>query len=141
MPYDKQLILYEASTSGSIFVGANTALDASLSMSSPAILLPGTPLRGLNINVILPVAQSTPSMKFLLQEAVSTGVSAAGWWTFAQYPRLITATGEYNFRFHLTKGYPAIRAAWSISSGLSGGGFGASAVIRIGMDRGAFGNG
>lgn len=141
MAYDAKLILYDAATSGSIYVGANTALDRSLVLATDGILLPGTPLRGLNLNVVLPVAQSTPSLAIWLQEAVSVGVSAAGWWTFAQYPRLITAAGEYNTRFHLNKGYPAVRVAWSLSSGLSGGGFGASAVVRIGMDRGAFGNG
>lgn len=141
MAYDKQLVLFDASVSGSVYVGANTALDRSLVLATDGILLPGTPLRGLNFNVVLPVAQSTPSLQIWLQEAVSTGVSAAGWWTFRQTPRLIAAAGEYNYRFHLDKGYPALRAAFSLSSGLSGGGFGASAVMRIGMDLGTYGGG
>ncbi len=135
MAYDAKLILYDASASGSIFTSANAQLAAT-TFTTDAILLPGTPLRGLNLNVVLPVAQSTPSMILTLLEGASTG---AAHYPFRQYPVPITATGEYNLRFHLDKGYPSIKARWTISSGISGGGFGASAVIRIGLDKGSYG--
>lgn len=137
MAYDAQLVLYDAANSGSVFTSANVELAAT-TKTTDAILLPGVPLRGLNLNVVLPVAQSTPSMVLTLLEGASTG---AAHYPFRTYPVPITAAGEYNMRFHLDKGYPSLKARWTISSGISGGGFGASAIIRIGMDRGAYGNG
>lgn len=136
MAYDSQLYLHDPAVSASLWVGGNTWTSGSNSTSSK--LLPGVPLRGLNLNVVVNSVLSTPALQLYLWEAVSTGATH---YLFRTFPTPITTTGEYNMRFHLDKGYFAVKAQYSFSAvaGSSGCGF-PGAMIRIGMDRGAGGN-
>lgn len=134
MAYDSKLYLHDHAVSASLWIQGNTFTSGS--NSTAAILLPGTPLRGLNCNTVIASILSTPSLNLYLWEGVSTGATH---YLFRQYPVPITAVGEYNMRFHLDKGYPSVKAQYSIT-GSSGAGF-PGADIRIGLDRGAFGNG
>lgn len=142
MAYDAQLILRDsaAANSGSLAV-VSTALTGTF--TTPVLVLPGTPLRGLDLNIVAVGANSLPAVQVILQEAVSSGATFN---TFRQWPTNITAAGEYNMRFHLdhdvvgNKLYPAIRALLSVTCTSSGGGF-TTFNVKVGMDAGAYGNG
>lgn len=136
MSYDSQLYLHDPAVSASLWVGGNTWTSGSNSTASK--LLPGVPLRGLNLNMVFNSVLSTPSLKVYLWEGVSTGATH---YLFRQFPTDITAVGNYNMRFHLDKGYFAVKVQYSFSAnaGSSGCGF-PGAIIRIGMDAGSHGN-
>jgi hypothetical protein len=141
MAYDSKLILHDPAVSASLWVGGNTWTSGSNSTSP--VLLPGTPLRGLNLNMvfnsIVAAAASRGALEAYLWEGVSTGATH---YLFRKYPVPITAVGQYNMRFHLDKGYKSVKFQYSFSAstGASGAGF-PGALIRIGMDEGAWGNG
>ncbi len=137
MAYDSKLYLHDPAVSASLWVGGNTWTSGSNSTSP--VLLPGTPLRGLNLSMVFNSVLSSPALQVYLWEGVSTGATH---YLFRQYPTVITATGEYNMRFHLDKTYKSVKVQYSFSAqaGSSGCGF-PGAIIRIGMDRGAWGNG
>lgn len=137
MAYDSKLILHDPAVSASLWVGGNTWTSGS--SSTAAILLPGTPLRGLNLNAVFNSKLSTPALELHLWEAVSTG---ATFYRFRTYPTAITALGEYNMRFHLDPGYRAVKLQYSFSAVAASSGCGfPGAIVRIGMDRGANGDG
>jgi len=130
--FDSLLYLRDNAVSGSFFTGDSTQLTSRYRTKN--ILLPSSPLRGLNLNVVAPAAVSTPSLAIALLQAVSTG----GTFTeFARFPA-ITTSGDYNFRFQLSPGYYAVSASLTIT-GSSGAGLG-NLDIRIGNDLGAHGN-
>lgn len=135
MAFDSQLYLRDgaAAASGSLYTGFNTALTNG-GVQTPLKLLPGVPLRGLNVQIVVPAAVSTPTLAMALVEAVSTG---GGIRALKPIPN-ITAAGVYNYRFHLSPGYYAVGASLTVT-GSSGGGFGA-VDIRIGESLGAHGN-
>lgn len=133
MAYDSKLYLRAHSVSG-VF---STASELTISeISVLPLVLQGTPLRGLNCNIIVPSAISTPSLTLSLYEAT---ISGGTYVRFRTYPGSITAAGEYNLRFHLDKGYTALKALYTLSgsTGVSVG----NLDVRIGLDRGAWGNG
>lgn len=133
MAYDSKLYLHDHAVSASLWVGNNAWTSGS--NSTAPVLLPGTPLRGLNCNIVITSILSTPSLDLYLWEGASTGATH---YLFRKYPVPITAVGNYDLRFHLDKGYPSVKAQYSIT-GSSGCGF-PDADIRIGMDEGAYGN-
>ncbi len=131
MAYDTKLYLRDSAVSNSLFAPLSTGTV----LTSPnKILLPGVPLRGLELNVVAPAMVSTASLVVELWQAVTTGA------TFIRYRSFpaITAAGDYHFRFHLDPGYQAVAATFSLS-GATGAGFG-NVDVRIGMDQGAWGN-
>ena len=130
MAFDSRLYLRSYAASNSL---ASLANAAGTVVITPKILLPGVPLRGLNINVVVPAIASTPSLVVELWEGVSTGA------TFRLLKALpaITAAGDYNYRFHLSPGYYAVGATLSLAGG-TGTGTG-NTDVRIGMDLGAHG--
>lgn len=130
--YDKFLYLRDSSVSGAFSTPAGITVNS----STPPVLLAGTPLRGLECNIVVPLAQSTPSLTVALMEGASTGATH---YTFRQYPVAITAAGVYKMRFHQDKGYPSLKA-WFTLTGSSSVNVG-NLDIRVGADRGAFGNG
>lgn len=132
MAFDSLLYLRDAAVSGSFFTGDSTQLTSRYRTKN--ILLPSVPLRGLNLNVVLPAAVSTPSLQVALLQAVSTGA------TFTEFRRFpaITTSGDWNYRFHLDPGNYAVSASLTIT-GSSGAGVG-NLDIRIGLDLGAHGN-
>lgn len=103
MAFDKQLLLRDGSVSGSLTASGST----------PIKVLPGTPIRGLQCAVRVPAeGGSTPTLTIELLQAVSSGASFAGCRT---YPATISAKGVYKFRFHLDKGYKALRARYTVA--------------------------
>lgn len=132
MAYDTNLYIRSAAASNTLWTGAS-ATTISVQQTG-MILLPGVPLRGLNVNVVVPSAASTPTLSIALFEAVSTGGAPV---RFRTLPNITTA-GDYNFRFALDPTYYAVGATITVA-GSSGATFG-QAEIRIGMDLGAGGN-
>lgn len=132
MAFDSLLYLRDTAVSGSFFTGDSTQLTSRYRTKN--LLLPGSPLRGLNLNVVSNAAVSTPSLQVALLQAVSTGATFT---EFARFPA-ITNSGDWNFRFQLSPGYYAVSASLTIT-GSSGAGLG-NLDIRIGMDLGAHGN-
>jgi hypothetical protein len=136
MAYDSKLYLHDPAVSASLWIGGNTYTSGSNSTSP--ILLPGVPLRGLNLNMVLNSVLSTPALEVHLWEGVSTGATH---YLFRSFPTRITAVGEYNMRFHLDKGYYSLKAQYSFSAVAASSGCGfPGAIIRVGMDGGAQGN-
>ena len=140
MPYDAQLYLRASSVSGSFYL-TNGLIP--VPESTAPILLPGTPLRGLNCNIRMTTMTPTASasLVFALMEGASTGATH---YVFRQFPNQIDSTnwrgGDVNLRFHLDKGYPSLKAWYTMSFPATAGGVG-SLDIRVGMDKGAYGNG
>ena len=137
MAFDSLLYLHDPAVSASLHVGGNTAITGS--NLTKTIKLPGTPLRGLNCNIVLNSILSSPSVEFRLFEGATSG---ATFYPFRRFPTFITTVSNLNLRFHLDAGYPWIKAGYSFSGqeGSSGCGF-PNAVIRIGMDEGSYGSG
>ncbi len=129
MAYDKDLYLHDPAVSAGLFVGDSSAIEGSI--YTKKLTLPGTPLRGLNLNIVLPSVANTPSLEVCLLEGVSADADHK---LFRQYPVAITAVGEYDMRFHLDKGYKSIQAKLTLT-GSDGAGF-PGAIIRIGQDGG-----
>ena len=137
MAYDSKLYLHDPDVSASLWVGGNTWTSGSNSTSP--VLLPGTPLRGLNLNMVFNSILSTAAVEVYLWEGVSTGATHK---LFRKYPSTITAIGEYNMRFHLDKGHKSVKAQYSFSAVAASSGCGfPGAIIRIGMDGGMGGSG
>mgnify|MGYP001239064654 CR=1 FL=1 len=137
MAYDSKLYLHDAAVSASLWIGGNTF--TSYSVTTAAIALPGGPLRGLNLNMVFNSVLSTPALEVYLWEGVSTGATHQ---LFRAFPGRITAVGNYNMRFHLDKGMKSIKLQYSFSNvggTNSGAGF-PGAIVRVGMDGGAYGN-
>lgn len=136
MAYDSQLYLHDPAVSASLWVGNSTLLTGS--NLTKTIYLGGTPLRGLNCNIVLNSILSTPSVEFRLFEGVSSG---ATFYQFRRFPTFITTVSNVNFRFHLDKGNKWVKAGYSFSAiqNSSGCGF-PGAIIRVGMDEGSHGN-
>jgi len=130
MAYDSRLYLRSSAASGSFFAPTS----AGKVEGTQSILLPGVPLRGLNLNVITTAAVSSPNLVVALLGAVSTGATFT---EFARFPA-ITTVGDYNFRFSPPPNYYAVAASLSLS-GATGAGMG-NVEVRIGMDLGAQGN-
>ena len=138
MAYDSHLYIYDPAVSASLWIGDSTQVTGSF--LSKALNLPGVPLRGLNLNMVLNSVTSTPTMQVYMYEASTSG--ATTFRLFRKYPLTITGTGEYNMRFHLDKGFQGVKVGFSFSGlqNSSGCGF-PGAIVRIGMDQGAWGNG
>lgn len=130
MAFDSRLYLRDSAVSSSLFAPLSTGTV----VATPKILLPGVPLRGLNVNVITTAAVSTPSLVVSLMGGVSTGATLV---EFARLPA-ITTVGDYNYRFNPPPGYFAVGASLSLA-GATGAGLG-NVEVRIGMDLGAHGN-
>lgn len=139
MAYDSQLVLRDSAVSNSFWMASIYPITES---SPTPILLPGTPLRGLNLNLRMTTFTNVVSCS--LEVAIMAGVSTgATHYVIRKFPKWIDTTswrgGDMNIRFHLDKGYPSVKAWYTIS-----GGTGCSVGnldIRIGLDRGAYGNG
>ena len=126
MANDAKLYLRSGADSGAL-----TASD-----TTPVKSLPGTPMRGLECTVVIPQAANNATLALTLQEA--TAVNGT-FYTFRQSPVPMTKAGEYHFRFHLDKGYKAVRALLTVA-GSSGADLGNVDVV-IGDLLGAYGNG
>lgn len=122
MAYDNLLIIRDGSTN----------LTATETIPAAGFNIPFTPLRGLDLNIVVPSVSGTgPTLAVSLQEAATSGGTYN---TFRQYPVNITAAGEYNMRFHLDKTYQFIKVVLTVGGTTPN--FGGT-IVRVGMDEGS----
>jgi len=115
MAYDAKLVIRDGST------------NLTATETSAAFAINGTPLRGLELNVVVPQATGTsPTLAVKIQEATSTGGTH---YDCRVYPVNITAAGEYKLRFNLDKGYKSIKVVLTV--GGTSPNFG-GVVVRVG---------
>lgn len=136
MAFDSLLYFWDPAVSASLWVGDSTQIASGI--FSKVIKLPGVPLRGLNLNIVLNSVTSSPRMDVNLYEcSTSTGT----FFHFRRVQQTLSTTGVANARFHLDKGFPFLKVGFSFIAGTSSGGGFPGGIVRVGMDGGAYGNG
>lgn len=122
MAYDSLLVIRDGTTN----------LTATETIPAAGLNIPFTPLRGLDLNVVVPsVSGTSPTLAVKVQEATTSGGTYND---RAVYPVNITAAGEYNLRFHLDKGFSFIKVVLTVGGTTPN--FGGT-IVRVGMDEGS----